>query len=126
MVLLLGIMLTAFLPHVFNVITNLCMQISINFVLFSNECQETVIFVTPSRYPSEEIPKKHFGDPKIYQEKGIDFPKQELAKSSYGRFFDKIQKLCSLIMARCLKIEPSNIALWVRNLFYDSKTLFIS
>ena len=65
---------------------------------------------TPPDTPRGKTKEKHFGDPKIYQIESMDIPKQKVAKFFYGRFFNKIQKLYSVVIAKCLKIEPSNIA----------------
>ena len=44
----------------------------------------------PPDTPQKKNQKTHLGDPKIYQVEGMDIPKQEVAKFSYGRFFNKI------------------------------------
>ena len=44
----------------------------------------------PPDTPQKKNQKTHHGDPKIYQVESMDILKQEVAKSSYGRFFDKI------------------------------------
>ena len=44
----------------------------------------------PPDTPQKKNQKTHLGDPKIYQVQGMDIPKQEVAKFSYGRFFNII------------------------------------
>ena len=84
--------------------------------VFVRVCVCVFVSVSVRAHPSLDTPQKkkqktHLGDSKIYQVEGMDIPKQELAKFSYGRFLIKlIQKLCSLFIATCLKIEPFNIA----------------
>ena len=70
----------------------------------------------PSRYPPEEKPKNpSWGPPSTFQNKKWRNP----PKADF--LIKLIKKLCNLIMARCLSIEPSNIAHWIENLFYDSE-----
>ena len=44
----------------------------------------------PPDTPQKKNQKTHLGDPQNYQVEGIDIPKQEVAKFSQSRFFNKI------------------------------------
>ena len=49
-----------------------------------------VIQHPPPDTPQKKNQKTRLGDPQNYQVEGIDIPKQEVAKSSQSRFFNKI------------------------------------
>ena len=85
---------------IFDFLALFCIAFSFfwNFLAMAgNSNIHTVVFIElplaahpPPDTPQKKNQKTHLKDRQIYQVEGIDIPKQEVAKSSQSRFFNKI------------------------------------